>query len=243
MPQRPSARILVGIPDGRADQEVGGVRRTAVLLACLGAGLGAVLAACGAPQNHYVAQKPGAAPAGSVYFTVPHSWTAFPSASITAAESGWAAADASMKSVLDATTWQEAFDASDRPDLGHVLGTGATDAPTVYASLRTLYSGESATTASLRDMVVPVSTLGSAVTVVREDQLTQGGAQGVHLVLSYRPTDGAPEETIDQTSYLSDGKDAVYLLVVRCTTACYDAFADQIRSVTSSYTIQGDTRG
>ena len=44
------------------------------------------------------------------------------------------------------------------------------------------------------------------------------GAEGVHLVMSYTPASGAPEETIDQTSYLSDGKDAVYLLVVRCTT-------------------------
>ena len=214
------------------------MRRTALLLACAGA----LLAACAAPQNHYVSQKPGTAPAGSVYFTVPHTWTAFPSSSITAAEKDWSA-DATMKSVLDSTAWQEAFDASGQPDLGHVLGAGSTDAPTVYASLRTLYSGESATTASLRDMVVPVSTLGSAVTIRSEDKVSQGGAQGVHLVMSYRSAPGAPEETIDQTSYLSDGEDAVYLLVVRCTTTCYDAFADQIRSVTSSYTIQGDTRG
>ncbi len=213
------------------------MRRAAVVLACAVA-----LSACAAPQNHYVAEKPGTAPAGSVYFTVPHTWTAFPGAAIAAAENGWSN-DETMKSVLDQTAWQEAFDASTTPDLAHVLGTGSTDAPTVYASLRTLYSGEAATTESLRDMVVPVSTLGSAVTVRAEEKLSQGGAEGVHLVLSYRSAAGAPEETIDQTSYLSDGKDAVYLLVVRCTTTCYDAFSDQIRSVTSSYTIQGDTRG
>jgi hypothetical protein len=212
------------------------VRRAVWVLAC------AALVACAAPENHYVAEKPGTAPAGSVYFTVPHAWTAFPGASITAAESQWSA-DATMKSVLDSTAWQEAFDASGTPELAHVLGTGTTDAPTVYASLRTLYSGESATTESLRDMVVPVSTLGSAVTIRHEEKVTQGGAEGVHLVLSYRSAQGAPEETIDQTSYLSDGKDAVYLLVVRCTTTCYDAFADEIRSVTSSYTIQGDSSG
>ncbi|MFN8156733.1 MAG: hypothetical protein U0R68_04905 [Candidatus Nanopelagicales bacterium] len=210
-------------------------------LACA-AVAGAALTACAAPQNHYVSEKPGTAPAGSVYFTVPHTWTAFPSSAITTAESGWSA-DATMKSVLDQTAWQEAFDASSSPDLAHVLGSASTDAPTVYASLRTLYSGESATTAALRDMVIPVSTLGTAVTVKKEEALTQGGAEGVHLVMSYTPASGAPEETIDQTSYLSDGKDAVYLLVVRCTTTCYDAFSDQIRSVTSSYTIQGDTRG
>ena len=217
------------------------MRRGVLVLACT-ALVGAGLVGCAAPENHYVAQKPGTAPAGSVYFTVPHGWTAFPAATITAAENGWGS-DATTKSVLDSTAWQEAFDAAGAPDLAHVLGTGAPEAPTVYASLRTLYSGESATTASLRDMVLPVSTLGSAVTIRREDALTQDGAEGVHLVMSYRSAAGAPEETIDQTSYLSDGKDAVYLLVVRCTTSCYDAYADQIRSVTSSYTIQGDTRG
>ncbi len=217
------------------------MRRGVLALACA-ALVGTALVGCAAPENHYVAQKPGTAPAGSVYFTVPHGWTAFPASTITAAENGWGS-DATMKSVLDSTAWQEAFDAAAAPDLAHVLGTGASEAPTVYASLRTLYSGESATTASLRDMVLPVSTLGSAVTIRREDKLTQGGAEGVHLVMSYRSAAGAPEETIDQTSYLSDGKDAVYLLVVRCTTSCYDGYADQIRSVTSSYTIQGDTRG
>ncbi|HET7900827.1 MAG TPA: hypothetical protein VFL59_06530 [Candidatus Nanopelagicales bacterium] len=216
------------------------MRRRTVLACAAVAGL--ALSACAGPQNHYVSQKPGSAPAGSVYFTVPEAWTSFPTTAISAAEKGWSD-DAAMKSVLDATTWQEAFDASAQPDLAHVLGSAPVTEPTVYASLRTVYGGETVTTASLRDMVLPLSTLGSAVTVRSEDALAQGGAQGVHLVLSYRASAGAPEETIDQTSYLSDGKDAVYLLVVRCTTSCYDANADQIRSVTSSYTIQGDSSG
>lgn len=239
MPGRSGDRILVANPDRTGAERTwrwGAVRRAAWVLACL------ALAACGAPQNHYVAEKPGVAAAGSVYFTVPHEWTAFPATAITSAQSGWAA-DAAMKSVLDATQWQEAFDASAQPSLDHVLGAEPVDAPTVYASLRTVYGGETVTAQSLREMLLPLSTLGTAVKVLREEKVDQGGAQGIHLVMSYAATDGAPEETIDQTSYLSDGKDAVYLLVVRCTTACYDARADQIRSVTSSYTIQGDSSG
>lgn len=203
-----------------------------------------LLAGCAAPENHYVAEKPGAAPAGSVYFTVPHTWTSFPASAITAAQSGWAD-DESTKVVLDATAWQEAFDASAEPSLRHVLGAGAVDAPTVYASLRTLYSAETAaaTTDGLKDLVVPVSTLGTQVDIVSEEKVSQGGAEGVHLVLRYVPGAGLPEETIDQTAYLSDGKDAVYLLVVRCTTTCYDQHSGAIRSVTSSYTIQGDSSG
>ena len=212
------------------------MRRAAWVLACV------VLVACGAPQNHYVAEKPGAAPAGSVYFTVPHTWTEFPTSAITAAQSDWST-DPAMKSVLDATLWQQAFDAAPQPSLTHVLGRSSSDAPTVYASLRTVYGGETVTDTSLRDLVLPLSTLGTQVRVLRDEKVTQGGAQGVHLVMSYAAAAGAPEETIDQTSFLSDGKDAVYLLVVRCTTACYDANTDLIRSVTSSYTIQGDSSG
>jgi hypothetical protein len=202
------------------------------------------VAGCAAPENHYVAEKPGTAPAGSVYFTVPHTWTAFPAAAITAAEHGWSD-DAATKSVLDATAWQEAFDAAPDPSLVHVLGTATSDRPTVYASLRSLYAAETGTasTDALRDLVVPVSTLGSAVRVVTDEKVHQGATEGIHLVLAYSPGAGLPEETIDQTAYLSDGNDAVYLLVVRCSTACYGAHTDQIRSVTSSYTIQGDSSG
>jgi hypothetical protein len=92
-------------------------------------------------------------------------------------------------------------------------------------------------------MVVPVSTLGTAVRIDADQQVTQGKAQGVHLVFSYSPSAGAPEQTIDQTAYLSEGKDAVYLLVIRCSTACYDYHRDEITTVTSSYTIREDRSG
>jgi hypothetical protein len=65
----------------------------------------------------------------------------------------------------------------------------------------------------------------------------------VHLVFSYAPEAGAPEQTIDQTAYLSEGNDAVYLLLVRCSTACYDNHRDEISTVTSSFTIQEGRSG
>jgi len=88
-----------------------------------------------------------------------------------------------------------------------------------------------------------VSTLGSSVRILRDETVTQGKATGVHVVFSYAPTAGAPEQTIDQTAYLSEGNDAVYLLLVRCSTACYDNHRDEISTVTSSYTIQEGRSG
>jgi hypothetical protein len=205
---------------------------------------GTALSACARPDFQYAAQSPGDVPAGRVYFKVPQGWSEFPAAQIAQAQSAWQA-DPAAKSLLDVTAWQSAYDASIQPSLGNVLGTGAADRPTVYASLRRLYDQESgaASVASLRDMVVPVSTLGSAVNVVRDDTVEQGGAKGVHLVFSYAPTAGAPEQTIDQTAYLSEGSDAVYLLLVRCSTACYETNRDEIATVTSSYTIEEGRSG
>jgi len=224
--------------------EGGGVVRRAARRAFVAAASALVLTGCATPEFHYAGDKPGTASAGPVFFKVPESWGTFTAAQITAAQKGWAD-DTTAKPLLDATVWQEAFDASAAPSLTHVLGSATPEAPTVYASLRTLYQDETAsvTAASLRDLVVPVSTLGDQVTVRTSEELTQGTASGLHLVVSYRRTPTAPAETVDETAYLSAGNDALYLLVVRCSSSCYERNRADIDTVTSSYTIKEGSRG
>ena len=202
------------------------------------------LTSCAQPDFRYAAEKAGSAPAGTVYFKVPQGWAEFPAAQIASAEKGWSGGS-DAAALLGATAWQAAYDAAPAPSLDHVLGRAAPDRPVVYASLRSLYAEEraGATTEALKDLLVPVSTLGSAVRVTTDATVTQGSASGVHLVYSYAPGPGLPEETIDQTAYLSDGRDAVYLLVVRCTTTCYAAHRDEIATVTASYTIEEGRSG
>jgi hypothetical protein len=218
-------------------------RRASALALALVTG-SVLLSSCARPDFQYAAQRPGDAPAGSVFFKVPPSWNEFPASQITRAQSEWSS-DPTAKAALDVTAWQAAYDASIQPSLGNVLGRGVPDQPTLYASLRRLYPDEAgaANAAALRDMVVPVSTLGSTVRMLRDDAVTQGGVSGVHLVFSYAAAAGAPEQTIDQTAYLSEGNDAVYLLLVRCSTACYDNHRDEISTVTSSFTIQEGRSG
>jgi len=213
----------------------------ALVAAVLGA---ACVSGCAAPDYRYAAEKPTGTQTGAVYFKVPYGWTQFPTAAIAKAQQPWAAAG-DPQLLLQATAWQEAYDAAPEPSLTHVFGRTTPERPVVYASLRALYTEEQpgATAAGLRDLLVPVSTLGKAVHVTTDDVLRQGSVSGVHVVFSYAPSAGQPEETIDQTAYLSDGTDAVYLLVVRCTTACYAEHRAEIESVTSSYTIQEDRHG
>ena len=222
-------------------------RRGVVLaLACL-VSTSVALSACAPPDYTFAKLGPGAAPdAGTVYFKVPRAWTQLPEKQIAKAESGWGQ-DPTAGPLLKATAWQTAYDASVQPTVEHVLGRSGSDQPTVYASLRTLYDGEraGATVAALRDLVAPVTTLTSskAITLTTDDQLNQSGVTGVHLVFSYAGSAGQPAQTVDQTAYLSAGNDAIYLFVVRCTTACYDIHRDEIKSVTTSYTIREDRRG
>lgn len=205
----------------------------------------ALVSGCAAPVYRYAGDQPGTATgAGPVYFKVPSAWDGFSATQITAAQKQWST-DATVQPLLNATVWQEAFDAAPRPSLTHVLGSQVPDSPVVYASLRTLYQAESdaASTSSLRDMLVPLSTLGDQVTVSRDETVTQGTATGVHLVFSFKPTPSSPQETVDQTAYLAGNRGAVYLLVVRCSSACYEQHRADIDTVTASYTIQEGRRG
>jgi hypothetical protein len=220
-------------------------RRGAVALgvvACLAA---VGLTGCAKPDYHYASEAPGTAPGGTVWFKVPYAWTELPSAQIAAAQKDWASSSTDVASLLQATAWQAAYDASPTPSLVHVLGRAAPDRPAVFASLRTLYTEEqsSASPSSLRDLLVPVTSAGTSVKVMTDQAVSQGRAHGWHLVVSYSAGTGQPEETVDETAYLSDGDDAVYLLVVRCTSTCYAENRAQIASVTSSYTIQEGRRG
>ena len=202
------------------------------------------LSGCAKPDYNYAQLSPSTAPAGNVYFKVPQGWSQFTAEDIAKAESSWST-DVTAKNLLAATVWQDAYDAAPEPSLVHVLGTETPDAPTVFASLRTMFQAESqgATTAALRDMVVPLSTLGSNVHIVTDEKISQGSARGVHVVFSYVPAAGGVEETVDQTALFSGGKGAVYLLLVRCSSDCYKKNRDAIDSVTASYTIQEDPNG
>jgi hypothetical protein len=199
-------------------------------------------AACARPDFQYVSQAPGSSGAGQVYFKVPSAWTEFSPNQIKTAESTWAS-DATAKNLLAATVWQSAYDAAPDPSLTNVLGAGTPANPTVFASLRTLFQQEKPTDATLRDMIVPISTFGSQVQIQTDAKVSLGSAQGVHVVVSYLPAGKQVSETLDQTAVLNGAKNALYLLVVRCSTKCYNKNRDAIAKVTASYTIQEGHHG
>lgn len=211
-----------------------------------GAAVVALVAGCGSNELTYV----GNADSAGMYFTVPSGWHAYDSKALTAAEAAWGGNEAG-KAILDSTTWQAAFDASPTPSLEHVFANVPADAPTAFASVRTLYDAEKQEkaedpTMGLRDLVLPVSTLETQArddfVLDTDERIEQSTFQGRHLVFRYRESADGPEQTVDQTAYLDPGGTKVYLMVVRCTTACFDAHRAAITSAVSSLTLK-EVRG
>ena len=195
-----------------------------------------VAAACGGPSHEYISNN-----ADGVYFRIPPSWSTFAPAEIDKAQSGWKG-DEFVGAILESTTWQTAIDADATPSIEHVFANKPADQPTVYAYVRTLYKQElsGASTESLKDIYLPLSDLdiNEDVRILSEDQSQQGDAQGLRLRYTYKANADSPEQTVAQLSYLAPDTTKVYLLAVRCTSACFKAHAAEIDDILSSYTIK-----
>jgi len=208
--------------------------------------------ACTAPAYRYVQGPSTVGP----YFKVPDAWHQFPASDLYQSELGW---DRNENAVVvhGLMLWQTGFDAALGPQIDHLFANRAATQPTVYSFTRSLYYRENAWTRReltpdvarelLNDVVYPVSsyagTIGPAFSMVRSTNLTQGKAIGTHLVFHYRATATDMEQTIDQIAMINPDATEMALLLVRCSTECYEANRAQINDVTSSFTYQEAQRG
>lgn len=202
-------------------------------LRALGAVAGiALLAACGAPAHTFVAS-----PDADLVLRLPSSWSTVRN-----------------EATNDATTgqpdgsWNAVFDAAKKPDAKHVDLSTAVNAPVAYARVSVLDSD----TASgmngdkLRDLVLPFTASARAQVAadpraktfkqISDYDVNSPVASGVHVVYSYDLGQG--REVFDQIAMVGSQKNRVYLLVVRCDQACYDAHKSEIADVVSSFTVK-----
>jgi len=61
---------------------------------------------------------------------------------------------------------------------------------------------------------------GSCFDISNDEERVEKGARGVHSVFNFAQIDGS-DQTIDQTSLLSNDHATLYALIIRCSTACY----------------------
>ena len=199
----------------------------------------ALVAGCGAPEYTYVTNSDD-----RTYVKVPSSWRQLDERQLTTAM-GF---DAPV-SGQDDGLWVEGYDADAAPSADHLVGEHA-EAPVAFVSVQQVPT-EARGGLSLDWLrVYPVMLVSREMSgqepmsafsdlQVQSDQvLTPGdGLRGVHVVYRVRLADGPPQ-VIDQTAYLNDDASKVYMLLVRCSTECYDQRQREISNVVSSFTVR-----
>ena len=206
----------------------------------LAVALGALtLSGCGQPSQKYAASK-----SEGVYFTVPINWHQVTMKELNAVESKSTVAGAADK--LSLVKWQEAY--SPNPKIGplEVFSIRATAEPLVFVRTRWLFPEEvnAMSYNSLRDVVEPVTewvTNPTAKTpeynIIDDYEVVQKGGRGVRTIFSF--THKGISQTIDQTSLMSNNGQRIYLLVMRCTTKCYQKNSKALIKIAKSFTVRG----
>jgi hypothetical protein len=200
--------------------------------------LGVTVTGCAAPQYTYVANS-----SESTYFKVPHSWHEISASSL--------AAVLKKDTGSSGGGWMVAYEAGSQPTADDFLSFD-TRQPFVFAEIGTLTSTAMASLSynSLRDFFLPVtstdrqqysSTAGyplSNFNQIRDQVLTlPQGVHGVRETYDYTYADGATD-TFDEVVLTNADQSAIYLLVLHCTTSCYNDNQAEINDVMSSFTVR-----
>jgi len=207
-----------------------------LLVATLFAGL---LSGCTQTSRYYAVDK-----SDGVYFALPHGWQKIPQQNLAAQESLSTASGAAERAA--AVHWQEAYVVDPSFDAKRVLSLKTPDSPIVYARVRTLLPEEinSVSYNSLRDLVVPLTgwvngTIKSpSLDIAVDEERVEKGARGVHSVFTFGSADGT-SQTIDQTSLLSTDHSIIYVLIVRCSSQCYQKNRSALEKIAASFTVRG----
>ena len=202
-----------------------------------------LVSACGTPSYHYVKNSEE-----QLYFKVPRHWERVDQESLDRFELQGVDKSSRAARVLDELTWSIAYEDADEPSPTHVLA--GTDQPVVYARVQRLLEPQrnSVSFDSLRNLVLPVTesareaakaneVLPPGFELIDDEVVTpRAGLRGVHVVFNY--TLGTALQTFDQTAYVNDDASRIYLLLVRCTAACYDERRAELREVVRSFTVR-----
>jgi hypothetical protein len=201
---------------------------------------------CSAPEYTYVKNT-----THKTYFKVPASWRVIDEDAlkqITSADSS--GSGNSTATPADNGSWAVAYDAAEVPSPTHLVDSDTSE-PIVYASVQPVpeTSPEKLSLDSLRDLLLPVTAMArsgqtgesstfSDFTLVTDTVLTpEPGLRGVHEVFQYRLR-GGPLQTFDQTAYVNDEASKVYVMLLRCSSECYQARRAELESVAASFTVQ-----
>ncbi|MEY2877171.1 MAG: hypothetical protein RLZ24_598 [Actinomycetota bacterium] len=209
------------------------------VIALLGIALVLGLTGCGESSKLYPASK-----SEGVFFSVPTNWKALSTASLNKYERESTEPEGAARQAL--VKWQIAYTTNKKLKVPEVFNLTAPTQPLVFARVRDLESSEinSVSYNSLRDVIVPVTQIIAGddpsapdFQILVDQEVVQKGARGVQTVYSFSIDD--KEQTINQTSLMSNDRTTMYIFVVRCTTECYAKNKKKIEEIVSSFTVEG----
>ena len=209
------------------------------MVALLGIALVLGLTGCGESSKLYPASK-----SEGVFFSVPTNWKALSTASLNKYEKESTDPEAESRQAL--VKWQIAYTTNKKLKVPEVFNLTAPSQPLVFARVRDLESSEinSVSYNTLRDVIVPVTQIIAGddpsapdFQILVDQEVVQKGARGVQTVYSFSIDD--KEQTINQTSLMSNDRTTMYIFVVRCTTECYAKNKKKIEEIVSSFTVEG----
>ena len=197
------------------------------------------LTGCGESSKLYPASK-----SEGVFFSVPTNWKALSTASLNKYEKESTEPEGAARQAL--VKWQIAYTTNKKLKAAEVFNLTAPSKPLAFARVRDLESSEinSVSYNTLRDVIVPVTQIiegddpsAPDFQILVDQEVVQKGARGVQTVYSFS-IDGK-EQTINQTSLMSNDRTKLYIFVVRCATECYNKNKKKIEEIVSSFTVEG----
>ena len=209
------------------------------LTAALAVSLTLGLTACTESSKLYPASK-----SEGVFFSVPTNWKALSTASLNKYEKESTEPEGASRQAL--VKWQVAYTTNKKLKVSEVFNLTAPSQPLVFARVRDLENSEinSVSYNTLRDVIVPVTQIiegddpsAPDFQILVDQEVVQKGARGVQTVYSF--SIGDKEQTINQTSLMSNDRTTMYIFVVRCTTECYAKNKKKIEEIVSSFTVEG----
>jgi hypothetical protein len=177
------------------------------------------------------------------YFRVPRAWKLYTKQQLLVAANLQDSAQASSSFPL-----LMGFDADPHASVSHLL-SGIPKYPVVMAQVRTLsfQTKDQISLSGLRNVAYPVDQLlnQDAADILSYKEITKtGGYHGVQMVynLSLAGNFGVVADNqvmrVSQIALLDASTQHLYLLVVRCTAACYQANQTAINQIVASYTVK-----
>lgn len=182
-----------------------------------------------------------------VYFSLPKNgftWKKISQSELAAREALSTSSGAADRAA--SVLWQEAYSLDPRATASDVLSLKTPSEPLIYVRVRTLLPDEvnSVSYNALRDLVVPLTgwvngTLKAPIfDLTVDEERVEKSARGVRSVFNFTQQDGT-NQTIDQTSLLSNDHSTIYALLIRCSSSCFQKNQKNLETIASSFTVKG----